>query len=50
MEESGWDRNEIRTKYTITIPANCMAEVILPNGERRILSAGLHEMEESYVQ
>lgn len=31
----------------ITIPAHCMAEVIIPTGERRILSAGRDEMEEN---
>lgn len=47
LVESGWERCENRTKYMITIPANCMAEVILPTGERCILSAGRYEMEEN---
>ena len=45
LVESGWEKNENGTKYMITIPANCSAEVTLPNGERRILLAGTCEME-----
>ena len=44
LVESGWERNESEMKYVFTIPANCTAEVTLPTGERRILSAGKHEM------
>lgn len=47
LVESVWETTENRTKYAITIPTNCTAEVILPNGERRILSAGCHYMEEA---
>lgn len=46
MVESGWERQENSTKYTVNIPANCTAEVILPGGGRRILRAGHYEMEE----
>lgn len=46
LVESSWQRQDNSTKYIVTIPANCTAEVILPGGERRILSAGCHEMEE----
>lgn len=49
MVESGWQKNENGTKYEITIPANCTAEVILPSGARKILSAGCYEMEEANV-
>lgn len=47
--ESSWHILNDRTKYVITIPANCTAEVILPGGERKTLSAGHYEMEESNV-
>ena len=45
LVESSWKRQENSTKYVITIPANCMAEAIFPDGEHRILSAGHYEME-----
>ena len=48
LVESGWERQKNSTKYVITIPANCTAEVILPCGTRRTLSAGHYEMEERY--
>ena len=46
LVESSWVKTENSTKYVFTIPANCTAEVILPGGDRRILSAGHHEMED----
>ena len=49
LVESGWEKNDNGIKYVVTIPANCTAEVILPGGERRILSAGRYEMEEANV-
>lgn len=49
LVESSWERQENGTKYVITIPANCTAEVILPGGEQKILSAGRYEMEEANV-
>lgn len=49
LVESGWERQESSTKYTITIPANVTAEVILPGGDRRILGAGHYEMEKVNV-
>ena len=38
--ESGWKREDGKTEYTVTIPANCTAEIRLPNGESRIEAAG----------
>ena len=38
--ESGWKREDGKTEYTVTIPANCTAEIRLPNGESRIEQAG----------
>lgn len=34
LVESGWARADGKTVYTITVPTNCMAEIILPNGTR----------------
>lgn len=49
MVESGWERCENGTKYIVAVPANCTAEVVLPSGERRVVSTGRYEMEESNV-
>lgn len=49
LVESGWEKTADGVKYIISVPANCTADVILPAGERRILSAGRYEMEEFYV-
>ena len=40
LVESGWEIRESGTEYTITVPANCTADVALPGGERKTLSAG----------
>ena len=45
LVESGWEKTAGGIKYMVTIPANTMAEVILPTGDRRILCAGHYEME-----
>ena len=39
---SGWKHEENRTIYTITIPANCSADVVLPSGRTDTVSAGTH--------
>ena len=39
---SGWKHEENRTIYTITIPANCSADVVLPSGRTETVSAGTH--------
>ena len=44
LVESGWEKTAEGVKYTVSIPANTMAEVILPNSERRILCAGKYEL------
>lgn len=33
--ESGWTRNEKETVFTVTVPANCTAQVTLPDGSSR---------------
>jgi len=42
--ESAWEKTERGMKYRITIPANTTAEVILPGGESKTLTAGQHEV------
>lgn len=44
LVESGWEKTDNGIKYRVSIPANTMAEVILPTGERRILCAGKYEL------
>ena len=43
---SGWERKDGRTFYTVSIPANCSAEVILPGGRTETVCAGTHVFEE----
>lgn len=45
--ESGWERKDGKTVYTITIPANCQAKITLPGGRTEITGAGVHIYEES---
>ena len=44
LVESGWEKTDSGIKYTVSIPANTMAEVVLPTGERRILCSGKYEL------
>ena len=44
--ESRWERKDGRTVYTITIPANCTAQVKLPSGAVKTVGAGAHTFEE----
>lgn len=41
--ESGWEKTEIGYRLTITIPSNTYAEVVLPDGTHRRITAGEHE-------
>lgn len=45
--ESRWQKSEHGITYEVTIPANCMAVVILPGGKRQNLCAGSYKMEET---
>lgn len=45
--ESGWKREDGRTVYTVTIPANCTAQVTLPSGVVETVGAGTHTFEEA---
>lgn len=40
MIESGWEKKNGRTVFTVAVPANCEALVRLPDGSERIQTAG----------
>lgn len=42
LVESGWERKEGKTVYTIVVPANCEAYVSLPGGGSETVGAGTH--------
>ena len=44
--ESSWVREGEKTVYTITVPANCTAEVKLPGGRTETVGAGRHQFTE----
>ncbi len=44
LVESGWEKTEHGIRYTVTIPANTTAKLILSEGKTDILSAGRHEL------
>ena len=37
---SKWEKRDGKTAYTVTVPANCEAEIILPKGLRKTVGAG----------
>ena len=44
--ESAWEKKDGKTVYTVTIPANCEAEIILPGGRKETLGAGRYILQE----
>ena len=40
--ESGWESNENGTTFTVTVPANTTAQLVLPNGDSLVLNSGTH--------
>ena len=40
--ESGWVRNENGTTFTVTVPANTTAQLVLPNGDSVHMQPGTH--------
>ena len=44
--ESRWERRDGKTVYTVTIPANCTAQISLPSGTTKAVGAGAHTFEE----
>lgn len=47
MVESSWRRENGRTVYTITIPANCTAQIELPDGVVQTVGAGRYTFKEA---
>ena len=41
--KSRWEKTEQGVKYTVEIPANCTAEICLPDGRTETVTAGVHE-------
>ena len=44
--ESGWVRGQGGTVYTVTVPANCTAEIRLPGGTQQTVPAGTYTFTE----
>ncbi len=42
LVESGWKKENGKVTYTVTIPCNCTAEIVLPNGTE-VVGAGKYE-------
>ena len=38
--ESGWEKQDGKTVFTVTVPANCEASVHLPDGSERVQKPG----------
>ena len=41
--KSRWDKTESGVRYDITIPANCTAEIRLPDGRKETVTTGRHQ-------
>ncbi len=46
MVESRWEKRDGRTVYTMRIPADCQAEILLPGGTRETVGTGEYCFEE----
>ena len=44
LVESGWERKDGKVVYTVSIPSNCTAQIILPDKQPKLLGAGKHEL------
>ena len=42
--ESRWEKRDGKTVYTIAVPANCTAEIMLPNGTKKAVGAGTYTL------
>ena len=42
---SRWEKTAAGDLFTFTVPANCTAEIVLPNGKTETVTAGRHEYE-----
>ena len=45
--ESAWKREGGKTQYAITVPANCTAEILLPDGMKETVAAGTYTYTEN---
>ncbi len=45
---SKWEKKDGKILYLITIPANCTAKIVLPNGTEEQVDAGEHKFEELF--
>ncbi|MBQ5951478.1 MAG: family 78 glycoside hydrolase catalytic domain [Lachnospiraceae bacterium] len=45
--ESGWEKRDGETVCTVTVPANCTADVVLPGGTRETVGPGEHVFHEA---
>ena len=45
--ESQWERRDGRTTYTISVPANCEATILLPSGRTETVGAGQYQYAEA---
>lgn len=39
-----WDKTDGGYKYKISVPSNCKADIILPDGRKRTVGAGEYEL------
>ena len=44
--ESRWEKRDDKTVYTVSVPANCEAEIILPGGTHKIVGTGTYRFTE----
>ncbi len=42
--ESKWEKQDGKTVYTITVPANCSAKIILPGGRTETVDTGIYTL------
>ncbi len=48
--ESGWKIENGKTVHTVTVPANCTADIVLPGQEAKAVFAGRYVLEEKEMQ
>ena len=44
--ESKWEKQNGKTVYTVSVPANCEAQIVLPGGTQKTVAAGEYRFEE----
>lgn len=40
--ESKWEKKDGKTVYTLSVPTNCEAEIVLPGGTHKVVGAGIY--------